>query len=163
METGVLRFRHAIGKPLETTPGPRRYPHVVSLGIAAVACVMALFGYAMVAPLRFTPDTVALTTFVFWVLYSVGFLIFTHATFGKADAATLRGWLSATNSPSRSLAIPMSAAQWAVLAVIAIALVLTLPGLLDSPLATTLSFAVVIAAWLVTVTAYAVHYARLDA
>lgn len=136
--------------------------NTVALGIAAAVSVVALFGYALVAPLRFTPDTVALTTFVFWIAYSIGFLILTHATFGKADAATLRVWLTATNSPSRSLAIPTSAAQWAVLAVIAVALVLALPGLLDSPLANALGVAVVIAAWLVTVTAYAVHYARLN-
>ncbi|WJL94935.1 DUF1345 domain-containing protein [Microbacterium sp. ET2] len=83
-------------------------------------------------------------------------------TFRKADAGTLKVWLAATNSPSRSLAIPSSAAQWAVLAVIAVVLVLVLPGLLDSVLANALSFAVVITAWLVTVTAYAVHYARLN-
>lgn len=103
-----------------------------------------------------------LTAFVFWTAYSSGFLILTHMTFRKADAGTLKVWLAATNSPSRSLAIPSSAAQWAVLAVIAVVLVLVLPGLLDSVLANALSFAVVITAWLVTVTAYAVHYARLN-
>jgi len=136
--------------------------NLVSLCIAAVVSVVALFGYAAIAPLRFTPDTVALTTFVFWIAYSLGFLILTQVTFGKPDARTLRIWLAATNSPSRSLAIPAAAAQWAALAVIAVTLVLALPGLLDSALANALSFAVVITAWLVTVTAYAVHYARLN-
>ncbi|MCR2809074.1 MULTISPECIES: DUF1345 domain-containing protein [unclassified Microbacterium] len=136
--------------------------NVVSLGLAAAVAVLALIGYALIAPLHFTPDTVALTTFVFWIAYSLGFLILTHTTFGKADAATLRNWLTATNAQSRSLAIPATAAQWAILAVLAVALVLVLPGLLDSPLANALSFAVVITAWLVTVTAYAVHYARLN-
>ena len=124
--------------------------------------LVALVGYAAVAPLRITPDTVALTTFVFWIAYSLGLLILTQLTFGKADAGTLRIWLASTNSPSRSLAIPATAALWAVLAEIAVTLVLVLPGLLDSPLANALSFAVVITAWLVTVTAYAVHYARLN-
>lgn len=135
--------------------------NLASLGIAAAVAVLALIGYALLAPVRFTPDTVALTSFVFWIAYSLGFLILTHLTFGGVDAATLRAWLAETNSPSRSLAIPATAAQWAILAVIAVALVLVLPGLLDSPLANALSFAVVITAWLVTVTAYAVHYARL--
>ena len=45
---------------------------------------------------------------------------------------------------------------------IAVILVLVLPGLLDSVLANALSFAVVISAWLLTVTAYAMHYARLN-
>lgn len=54
-------------------------------------------------------------------------------------------------------------AQWSILAAAAVALVLIAPGLLDSPLANGLSFGVVVSAWLVTVYAYAVHYARLDA
>ena len=136
--------------------------NVVSLALAAVVSVIALFGYALIAPLRFSADTVALTTFVFWIAYSLAFLILTQVTFGEADAQTLRRWLAATNSSSRSLAIPAGAAQWAVLAVIAVTLVLVIPGLLDSALANALSFAVVITAWLVTVTAYAVHYARLN-
>lgn len=136
--------------------------NLVSLGIAAVVSVIALIGYAVFAPLRFTPDTVALTTFVFWIAYSMGFLTLTQVTFGRADARTLSAWLAATNSPRRPLALPATAAQWAVLAVIAVTLVLVLPGLLDSALANALSFAVVITAWLVTVTAYAVHYARLN-
>ena len=136
--------------------------NLVSLGIAAAVSVIALFSYNAAVPVRFSPDTVALTTFVFWIAYSLAFLILTQSTFGKADAHTLRTWLDATNSRSHSLAIPTSAAQWAILAVIAVTLVLVLPGLLDSPLANALSFAVVITAWLVTVTAYAMHYARLN-
>ena len=136
--------------------------NLVSLGIAAVVCVVALVGFAVFASLRFSLDTVALASFVSWIAYSLGFLILTQLTFGMADAATLRAWLNATNSQSRSLAIPATAAQWAVLAVLAVTLVLVLPGLLDSALANALSFAVVITAWLVTVTAYAVHYARLN-
>lgn len=158
--------RYASVMPTDGTSIPRLaregVRNIASLSIAALVAVVALVGYGALAPLRFTPDTVALTTFVFWAAYSLGFLILTHVTFNKADASTLRAWLAATNSPSRSLAIPSSAAQWAVLAVIAVTLVLVLPGLLDSVLANALSFAVVIAAWLVTVTAYAVHYARLN-
>ena len=136
--------------------------NLVSLGIAAIVSVLALIGYALIATLRFTPDTIALTAFVFWIAYSLAFLILTQTTFGRADAATLRTWLDATSSRGRSLAVPATAAQWAILAVLSVALVLVLPGLLDSPLANALSFAVVITAWLVTVTAYAVHYARLN-
>ncbi len=136
--------------------------NLVSLAIAAAVSVIALFGYNALTPARFSVDAVALTTFVFWIAYSLAFLILTQATFGRADARTLRTWLAATNRRTTSLAIPASAAQWAVLAVIAVGLVLVLPGLLDSVLANALSFAVVITAWLVTVTAYAMHYARLN-
>lgn len=101
--------------------------NLVALAIAAVVSVLALVGYAVFATLRFTADTVALTAFVFWIAYSLGFLILTQATFGRVDSETLRSWLAATNSPSRSLAIPATAAQWAVLAVIAVTLVLVLP------------------------------------
>lgn len=136
--------------------------NLLALGIAAVVAAISLVAYSLLMPVEFTVDTVALTVFVFWIGYSLAFLILTQAVFGRADAHTLRAWLVATNSPSRSLAIPTSAAQWAILAVLAVVLVLILPGLLDSPLANALSFAVVITAWLVTVTAYALHYARLD-
>lgn len=145
--------------PLLAREGPR---NLISLGIAAVAAIIALLSYTVIWPVRFSVDTVTLTTFVFWIAYSLAFLILTHTTFGRVDAHTLRTWLAATNSPRRSAAIPTSAARWAVLAAIAVALVLILPGLLDSVLANALSFAVVITAWLVTVTAYAVQYARLN-
>jgi uncharacterized membrane protein len=136
--------------------------NLVSLGIAAVVSIVALLSYNVVLPVRFSGDTVALTAFVFWIVYSLAFMILTQAVFGRVDSRTLRTWLAATNSPSRSAAIPTSAAQWAVLAVLAVVLVLVLPGLLDSVLANVLSFGVVIGAWLVTVTAYAMHYARLN-
>ena len=150
----------------EAAPVPRLVHeglrNLLALGIAAVVAFVSLIGYSVAFPVGFTVDTVALTIFVFWIGYSAAFLILTQVTFGRADATTLRTWLVATNSPSRSVAIPTSAAQWAVLAVLAVLLVLILPGLLDSLLANVLSFAVVITAWLVTVTAYAMHYARLD-
>lgn len=137
--------------------------NLVSLGIAAVVSIIALLTYNFVWPVRFSGDTVALTAFVFWIVYSLAFMILTQVIFGRVDSRTLRIWLAATNSPNRSAAaIPTSAAQWAVLAVLAVVLVLVLPGLLDSVLANVLSFGVVITAWLVTVTAYAMHYARLN-
>lgn len=139
------------------------FRNLVALGIATVVAVVALLSYSAVVVVRFTGDTVALTTFVFWITYSLSFLILTHVVFGRVDSPTLRAWLAATNRPSRSVAVPTSAAQWALLALLAVILMLVLPGLLDSVLANVLTFAVVITAWLVTVTAYAMHYARLDA
>lgn len=138
------------------------FRNLVALGIASVIALVGLLGYAVIWPVRFSGETVALTCFVFWTGYSLAFLFLTQATFGKADPHTLKTWLVATNSNSRSVVIPTSSAQWAILAVLAVVLVLVLPGLLDSILANVLSFLVVIAAWLVTVTAYAMHYARLN-
>lgn len=152
--------------PPDVRPAPRLARegtrNFASLGIAAGVSVVSLGSYSAITPVRFTADTVALTAFVFWIAYSLTFLILTQVAFSRLDARTLHAWLTSTNSSRHSLAIPTSAAQWAVLAVIAVMLVLVLPGLLDSPLANALSFAVVITAWLVTVTAYAVHYARLN-
>ena len=67
--------------------------NLVSLAIAAAVSVIALFGYNALTPARFSVDAVALTTFVFWIAYSLAFLILTQATFGRADARTLRTWL----------------------------------------------------------------------
>lgn len=135
--------------------------NLTALAVAAAVTVVAFFTYDAFVRVRFTADTVAVTAFVFWIAYSVAFLVITHAVLGRADARTLVRWLAATTSPVRTL--PTINAQWAVLATLAVGLVLVLPGLLDSVLANILSFAVVVTSWLVTVTAYAVHYARVDA
>jgi len=134
--------------------------NAVALTTAAAVTAVCFFAYNAAWSIPFTVDAVTLTAFVFWIAYAGAFLLLTQLTFGRLDAATLRSWLAATSRPSRAL--PTSAVQWSVLALVAVTLVLVLPGLLDSPLANALSFAVVIAAWLVTVSAYAVHYARLN-
>lgn len=41
--------------------------NLVALGIAAVVSIVALLGYSAFTPLHFLPDTVALTSFVFWM------------------------------------------------------------------------------------------------
>ncbi|MFB7882750.1 DUF1345 domain-containing protein [Microbacterium sp. NPDC056057] len=164
MTDAFEQYHH--GMPPEVGPAPRLayegFRNLVALAIAAVVAIIALLGYSFVVPVRLTVDTVTLTVFVFWIGYSLAFLTLTHAIFGRSDAPTLRAWLSATNNSRRSAAIPTYTALWAVLALLAVALVLILPGLLDSVLANALSFVVVITAWLVTVTAYAMHYARLN-
>lgn len=50
-----------------------------------------------------------------------------------------------------------------MLAVIAVAVVWLTPGLLDSVVANVPAFGLVARSWIVTVPAYAVHHARLDA
>lgn len=134
--------------------------NLVALGIAAVVATAALVVSAALTPIAFTIDVVALTAFAFWVAYSVALLILTHVVFARLDAARLRSILLATTSTVRRL--PTVNVQWSVLAFAAVGLVLALPGLLDSPLANALSVAVVLSAWLVTVSTYAVHYARLN-
>jgi uncharacterized membrane protein len=136
------------------------FRNLLSLGIATGGTILVCAGYAVVVPVRFTLDSVALTTLVFWIWYSLSVLVLTHKTFGSADHSTLREWFVATTPAARRL--PTLNVQWSVLATIAVGVVFVLPGLLDSPLANALSFVVVVSAWLVTVSSYAVHYARLN-
>jgi uncharacterized membrane protein len=134
--------------------------NLVSLGIAVVVTVLAFVVYAVAVPVRFTPDAVAVTTLVFWIAYSLTVLILTHMVFGPADQSTLKAWFVATTPATRRLHTVN--VQWSLLATIAVGVVFVLPGLLDSPLANALSFAVVVSAWLVTVSSYAVLYGRLN-
>jgi len=137
-----------------------RARNAISLGIAVVVTVVVFAAYAVAVPVRFTVDAVAVTTLVFWIAYSVSVVVLTHRVFGSADHVALRRWLLATTPSARNL--PTVNVQWSLIATAAVGLVLVLPGLRDSPIANALSFVVVISAWLVTVTSYAVHYGRLN-
>lgn len=151
-----------VSSPTDQIPrlASERSRNLLSLGIAVVTTFAVLVAYAVVVPVRFTLDAVALTTLVFWILYSLSVVVLTHRVFGSADHATLRRWLYASTPSARNL--PTVNVQWSLIATAAVGLVFVLPGLLDSPIANALSFVVVISAWLVTVTSYAVHYGRLN-
>ncbi|MCR2784562.1 MULTISPECIES: DUF1345 domain-containing protein [unclassified Microbacterium] len=138
---------------------PRR--NLCALATAVPVAVLAVVAYSLAVPVRFTVDTVALTVFVFWIAYSLVWLILTHWVFGRVDAKTLRGWLVATTPEAGRM--PTVNVQWSILATASVGLVIVLPGLISSPLANALSVFVVLSAWLVTVSTYAVHYARLNA
>lgn len=145
--------------------------NLTSLGIAAALTLGAFFLYNAFIPLSFTIGTVALTSFAFWLFYSVSYLVLTQATFARADADELTRWMVATTPRRRTERIvaslsgggPSANAHWSILAMIAVAAVWLTPGLLDSVTANVLAFLVVGSSWVVTVYAYAVHYARLDA
>lgn len=143
----------------------------LSLGIATGLAVGAFFAYDAVRHLSFTIATVALTSFAFWLFYSLSYLVLTHVTFARATADELSRWMIATTPQRRAQRIaaslsgggPSANAHWSILAMIAVAAVWLTPGLLDSVTANVLAFLVVGSSWIVTVYAYAVHYARLDA
>ena len=137
-----------------------RRRNLCASAIAAGVTVIALGAYALFVPTRMTLNAVALTAFVFWIAYSVVLLVLTHLVFGRLDHATFRRVIQDTTI--RTGRLPTVNVQWSILATAAVGLVLVLPGLLDSPLANALSVFVVLGAWLVTVSTYAVHYARLD-
>jgi len=99
--------------------------NLAALGVAAVVTLVAFFTYGAFARVRFTADTVAVTAFVFWIAYSVAFLVMTHALLGRVDRRTLARWITATAGPIRTL--PTINAQWSVLATIAVGAVLVLP------------------------------------
>lgn len=138
--------------------------------VAAGVTVVAFAGYHLFVDFGFTIDSVVVTSFVFWIAYSVTAAVLTQRTFGRRDAATLRAWLVATTPARRRERLeaelagagPTLNVHWAILAMLAVALLVASPGLLDSPLANALGVGVVVSSWLVTVYAYAVHYARLD-
>ncbi len=143
----------------------------IALALAAVVTVVAVLVYSAFVTVGFRPGTVALSAFVFWIVYSASFAILTHAVFARADDATLKRWMTAS-APRRGRKVledvlagsgPNINAQWSVLAIIAVALVVLLPGLVESPLANGLAFVVVASSWITTVYSYTVHYARLDA
>lgn len=142
-----------------------------ALGIATALTVAAFVVFNVVQPVSFTFGTVAVTSFAFWIFYSLGYLVLTQVTFSRATAQQLADWLTATTPKRRAQRIaaslsgggPSANAHWSILAMIAVAAVWITPGLLDSVVANVLAFLVVVSAWTVTVYAYAVHYARLDA
>ncbi|GIT79801.1 hypothetical protein LLS1_14700 [Leifsonia sp. LS1] len=139
--------------------------------VAAIApTIVGFFVYDAVRPLRFTLGTVALTSFGFWIFYSLAYLVLTQLTFGRATSAELTTWLRRTTPVRRRERIesslsgggPSANAHWSILAMVSVAVVWLTPGLLDSVPANVLAFTVVGTSWVVTVYSYAVHYARVN-
>ncbi|WP_394552538.1 DUF1345 domain-containing protein [Agromyces sp. MMS24-JH15] len=141
-----------------------------AIAVAAAVTIAAFFIYHLVVWFRFTVDSVIVTSFVFWIAYSATYAVLTQSVFARRDHATLSAWIRTTNPVRRrqrstgetSGAGPTANVHWAILAIATVALLVLSPGLLDSPLANALGVGVVLSAWVVTVYAYAVHYARLD-
>ncbi len=155
-------------KPPALASDPRR--NWVAVAISAAITAIIVIAYTAVVHERFSLNLVITTSFVFWIVYSISYLVLTQLVFRKATSADLSAWMIAT-APRRAIerleaelsgSGPTLTAQWGILALAAVALVSLSPDLLDSPLANGLSLGVVISSWLVTVEAYAVHYARLN-
>lgn len=161
--------------PGASDPVPRLssdlHRNTIALGIAAGGTVVAFFGYRAFLPAPFTPDTVALTAFVFWILYATATAVLAQVAFGRIDGDQLAHRLIATAPRRRIDRVEASFAgvgpglnvTWSILAIAAVGLVVLIPGLVDSLLANVLAFAVVVSSWVVTIYAYAVHYARIQA
>ncbi len=101
---------------------------------------------------------------------SVFYVSLTWAVLKAASPAQLRVWLEATRPRTRlarwgatlSGTGPAVAMQWSVLATAAVLVFLVWPELLSDSVTMVLCVVVVATAWIVTVMAYAVHYARFD-
>lgn len=133
---------------------------LTALAVALPSGAVTFTAYILVNPVRLTVNTATLTAFIFWIAYAAVWLTLTHRVFAPADSSTLRAWLQA--SATRTGRLPTVNIQASLLATAAVALDLFLPGLVTSNLANGLTVVVVLSAWLVTVSTYAVHYARLD-
>ncbi len=149
------------------------YDIVRLLLAGAAGLVVAAVVSVGVAVFAAGPNTawLAIALFSFSAGSSLFYLVHTMWVFGRADGPTLRRWLSATTARGRfgrlgeviSGTGPTIAVQWSVIAIAAVLVFTIFPGLLHRPLTVWLSVLVVASSWAVTVLAYAVHYARLDA
>lgn len=167
-------MRHT-GGMAEPAPPPRLvsdlHRNTVAVLISTGVTVVAFFVYNAFVPIVFSADSVAIVSFVFWIVYSLSTAVLTHFAMRRISGPQLSAWLLATTPKRRAQRIETTLAgagpninvTWAILAIFAVGMIIVVPGLLDSPLANTLGFAVVVSSWIVTVYAYAVHYARVNA
>jgi uncharacterized membrane protein len=158
-----------------TSPPPPRLAsdsrrNATSLALAALIALAAVAIYSAIRREEFSINVVIVTAFVFWTCYCLIYLGLTLRTFSRAGATDLASWLR-TTTPRRAIGRleqdlsgsgPTAAVQWSIIAIASVAALTLSPGLLDDALANALSVAVVASAWLVTVAAYAVHYARAN-
>lgn len=145
---------------------------ILTAGIigAAIALLGALV-FAVVAVPGRVADTIIVGAFVFSVASSVAYIVLTFALFQNATSKSLASWLSATAPRGRMSRVgaeiagtgPTIAVQWSLIAIASVVVLTLSPELLDNPYIIGLAALVVASSWLVTVVAYAVHYARLTA
>ena len=154
---------------------PRVASDVVRLGIAAAAgLVSAVLTAIVILVVRrgAIHDDMAVTCiFAFSAASSIAYLVHTLRLFGRLDAARLAVVLVGSTPHGRFGRIgaivsgtgPTIAVQWSMIAIAAVLAFTLWPNLLREPVTVWFSILVVAASWTVTVVAYAVHYARLDA
>jgi hypothetical protein len=160
-------------------PGQARTPRLVpdfqrllfSAAIGAASAVVAEGLYLGISGKGLSVEAVVVAAYVFSSSTSLAYFITTFAVFQDADPATLARWLAGTAPTGRLSKIqasfagtgPNIPAQWSGLAIVSVAVLVFSPDLLRQAWLLALSAAVVTTSWLVTMVAYAVHYARIAA
>jgi Protein of unknown function (DUF1345) len=158
-----------------TAPTPRLVSDfdrlTFSVVIGAACTVLAGGVYLAVSSKGLSGDVAIVAVYIFSSLSSLAYFVTTFAVFQDADSATLARWLSGTAATGRLSKVqatfagtgPNIPAQWSVLAIGSVAVLVFSPHLLKDPWVIALSAFVVATAWLVTMASYAVHYARVVA
>lgn len=161
-------------------PSPRRprlasdgTRYVVSFGVTAV--VAAGYGAISAPPGAGDVDTLGFVVTVYlgvWSVYSLLYAGLTWAVLRRADGDRLARWLTEDRSERQRRrrlerlagnAGPLGAVSFCAVAIGAVVAAAVLPELRDDPVVVALAVLVVAASWLLTVTVYAVHYARENA
>jgi uncharacterized membrane protein len=111
-----------------------------------------------------TTNAVIVGVYGYYALTSLSYLVLTLAVFQGAESDTLALWLTGTEPTGRLSKAHATAtnipAQWFVIAIGSVVVLVFSPSLLGQPWVVVLSAAVVMTSWLVTLVSYAVHYAR---
>jgi len=142
-----------------------------SVAIGAACTVVAGVLYLAISSNGLSGDAAIVAIYIFSSLASLAYFITTFAVFQDADSVTLARWLSGSAATGRLSKVqatfagtgPNIPAQWSVLAIGSVAVLVFSPHLLKDPWVIALSAFVVATAWLVTMASYAVHYARVVA
>ncbi len=154
---------------------PRLAFDVARLGLAGVAGLVAAIITAIVVLIvrggRADGELLITCLLAFSAVSSVAYLVHTLLLFTRLSANDLKAVLNATNPHGRfgrlgaviSGTGPTIAVPWSIVAIGAVLVFTFWPGLLSAPVTVWFSVIVVAPPWLVTVLAYAVHYARFDA
>jgi uncharacterized membrane protein len=144
---------------------------LVSAAIGAAGTAVTEATYLAIFRHRAPVNAIVVAAYVFSSLASLAYFITTFAVFQDATPETLRRWLAESAPTGRLPTVqaslagtgPNIPAQWSVLAIGSVVVLVFDPRLLNQPWMLGMSVAVVTTSWLVTVVAYSVHYARITA
>lgn len=159
-------------------PAPPRRAPVLASDIVRLTCalaagiVAATIAVIIIACTSGLSDAswIVIALFTCSAASSLFYIVHTLWIFLRVDAPTLKAWLDASTPRGRfgrlgaelSGTGPTTAVQWSIIAIASVLLFTVFPGLLRDPVTVWLNIVVVGASWLVTMVAYAVHYARLN-
>ena len=156
-------------------PVPRVAFDIVRLGLACgagLSCAVVTFLVVLILRGgRVETDVIVICLFAFSAGWSFAYVVHTLHFFGRLDAVRLRQVILGSQPTSRAGQLgaivsgtgPTIAVQWSIIAIAAVLVFTLWPGLTTDVVTVVLSCLVVAASWAVTLVAYALHYARVDA